>query len=178
VALATAATGLSLSLCRRSVLLFILLSRRSALLLLGRRLSLLDLRRYRPRFRLCLSRGRLSALFVLRLPHHLRRTRLRTCFNAWLHRSCPTRLRLSTLRPDDLRLTRRRLAHTRALRLLCSTTLVSLLLRLCLLFLLLHLLQLSLSLAVSPRCVSRNLLLSSRIHSGNIRSSRRLSRSI
>lgn len=140
MAFATAATGLSLRLCRRSVLLFILLSRCRTLLLLRWRLSLLNLRRYRPRFRLCLSRGRLSSLLVLRPAHHLRRTRLRPRFNARLHWSCSTRLRLCALRPDDLRLPGCRLTHTRTLRLLCSTTLVSLLLRLCLLFLLLQLL--------------------------------------
>jgi hypothetical protein len=43
VAFATAATGLTLRLCRRSVLLFILLRRANALLLLRWRLSLLNL---------------------------------------------------------------------------------------------------------------------------------------
>jgi hypothetical protein len=124
--------------------------------------------------RLCLSRGRLNALLRFRPPHHLRRTRLRT-LNSRLHWSSSTRLRLRAL---DLRLTRRRLTYTRALRLLCSTPLVSLLLRLCLPFLLLQLLQFSLGVAISPCCLSRHLLLASRIHSGNICASRSLSRSI
>jgi hypothetical protein len=58
------------------VFLFLFLRRRSALLLLRWRLSLLNLRRYWPRFRLSLTWLRLNTLLVLRLAHHLRCTRL------------------------------------------------------------------------------------------------------
>jgi len=144
VAFATAATGLTLCLCRRSVLLF---------RLLRRRLSLLNLRRYRPRLRLCLSRRRLNrSLLVFRPAHHLRRTRLRT-LDSRRRRSGSSRLRLNALRlrPHNFpaRLSRRGLTHTLTLSLLGCTMLSLLLLPLLLL-------QLALCLAVSTSGLSCN----------------------